>query len=115
MSVTQAAAVDPGGPGAPPAGGEAQAARGGLTIQLLRVFVENRLAVVGAILIVLIVLFCFLGPVFYHTNQTNTQKALISAPANHAPDSQYPLGTDESGFDMLGRIMYGGQVSLEVG
>ena len=116
MAVT-AGAVEPGASGAPgplPAGGEVQSS-GGLTVQLVRVFVENRLAVVGVVLIVLIVLFCFLGPVFYHTNQTDTQKALLSAPANAPPSSQYPLGTDESGFDMLGRIMYGGQISLEVG
>jgi len=113
MSVTSSA-VEPGAPGTAPAGGEAQEVGGGLTIQLLRVFGENRLAVAGAIVIVLMVLFCFLGPVFYHTNQTNAQLALNN-PANGAPSGQYPLGTDNNGFDMLGRIMYGGQISLEVG
>ena len=107
-------AVEPGAPA--PSGGEAQQQTGGgLTIQILRVFAENRLAVFGAVLIVLIVLFCFLGPVFYHTNQTDTQKALLTAPANAPPGGAYPLGTDSNGFDMLGRIMYGGQISLEVG
>lgn len=112
MSVSSA--IEPGAPGPAPAGGEAQEVGGGLTIQLLRVFGENRLAVIGAAVIVLMVLFCFLGPVFYHTNQTNAQEAL-TAPANAAPSSSYPLGTDNNGFDMLGRIMYGGQISLEVG
>jgi len=109
-------AIDPGQPGAAPAGGEAQQELGGgLTVQILRVFAENRLAVIGAVVIVLMVLFCFLGPVFYPTNQTNTQLALTTAPANAPPSSEYPLGTDPSGFDMLGRIMYGGQISLIVG
>jgi peptide/nickel transport system permease protein len=109
-------AVEPGTSSPAPAGGEAQQhAGGGLTIQILRVFAENRLAVVGVAIIVFMILFCFLGPVFYHTNQTDTQKALTSAPANAPPSSQYPLGTDPSGFDMLGRIMYGGQISLIVG
>jgi peptide/nickel transport system permease protein len=109
-------AVDPGTSGPAPAGGEAQQqSGGGLTMQLVRVFAENRLAVVGLVIIVLMILFCFLGPVFYHTNQTDTQKALVSAPPNAPPSSQYPLGTDQSGFDMLGRIMYGGQISLIVG
>jgi peptide/nickel transport system permease protein len=109
-------AVEPGTSGPAPAGGEAQQqAGGGLTIQLLRVFAENRLAVVGVVIIVFMILFCFLGPVFYHTNQTDTQKALTTAPANAPPSAEYPLGTDQSGFDMLGRIMYGGQVSLIVG
>jgi peptide/nickel transport system permease protein len=109
-------AIDPGAAGPAPAGGEAQQrSGGGLTMQLVRVFAENRLAVIGLVIIVLMILFCFVGPVFYHTNQTDTQKALTSAPANAPPSSQYPLGTDENGFDMLGRIMYGGQISLIVG
>jgi peptide/nickel transport system permease protein len=97
-----------------PEGGEASS-RGGLLRQLLRVFVENRLAVVGAVVIVLMVLFCFLGPILYATNQTSTQDALLYSTQNSPPSSANPLGTDQSGFDMLGRIMYGGQVSLEVG
>jgi peptide/nickel transport system permease protein len=115
MAVTPTA-VEPETTGPAPAGGEAQQqVGGGLTVQLLRVFAENRLAVAGVVIIVLMILFCFLGPVFYHTNQTDTQKALTTAPANAPPSSQYPLGTDQSGFDMLGRIMYGGQISLIVG
>ena len=115
MAVTPTA-IDPGTSGPVPAGGEAQQqSGGGLTVQILRVFAENRLAVIGVAIIVLMILFCFLGPVFYHTNQTDAQKALTSAPANAAPSSQYPLGTDENGFDILGRIMYGGQISLIVG
>jgi peptide/nickel transport system permease protein len=109
-------AVEPSAGGPTPAGGEAQQQTGGgLWLQILRVFVENRLAVVGVAIIVFMILFCFLGPFFYPTNQTDTQKALLTAPANAPPSSQYPLGTDQSGFDMLGRIMYGGQVSLIVG
>jgi peptide/nickel transport system permease protein len=116
VGVSPATVEPPPGPlDAAPAGGEAQAAGGGLTSQILRVFAENRLAVVGAAVIVLMILFCFVGPVFYHTNQTDTQKALTTAPANAPPSSQFPLGTDENGFDMLGRIMYGGQISLIVG
>jgi len=97
-----------------PAGGEATSG-GGLTVQLLRVFVENKLAVVGAVIILLMILLCFLGPVFYHTNQTNSQLALMNSSQNSPPSAAYPLGTDGTGFDMLGRIMYGGQTSLEVG
>jgi peptide/nickel transport system permease protein len=114
--------VDPGTTGPAPAGGEAQQqAGGGLTMQLVRVFAENRLAVIGIAIIVLMILFCFLGPVFYHTNQTDAQKALTTSPQNAPPGSSLctttpcPLGTDNTGFDMLGRIMYGGQISLIVG
>jgi peptide/nickel transport system permease protein len=97
-----------------PEGGEAQG-RGGLGILFLRTFVENKLAVAGLVVIVLMIAFCFLGPVFYHTNQTNEQQAVISLAQNLPPSAKYPLGTDNNGYDMLGRIMFGGQVSLEVG
>ena len=118
MSVTPAPTVEPvppEGSGTTPEGGEAQAFGGGLTAQLLRVFAENRLAVVGVAIIVLAILFCWIGPLIYHTNQTDTQDALLNSVQNAAPDGAHPLGTDSSGFDILGRIMYGGQISLEVG
>jgi peptide/nickel transport system permease protein len=104
-------------PAAPePAGGEAQQALGGgLTRQLARTFIENRLAVVGLGIIVLAILFCWLGPVFYHTNQTDAQAALLHSVQDAPPGGAHPLGTDDTGFDILGRIMYGGQISLEVG
>ncbi len=34
---------------------------------------------------------------------------------NHAPGGAHPLGTDDLGYDVLGRLMVGGQSSLEVG
>ena len=37
---------------------------------ILRVFIENKFAVVGVVILVFMILFCFLGPIFYHTNQT---------------------------------------------
>jgi peptide/nickel transport system permease protein len=78
---------------------------------IARVFVTNRLATASLVLIVLIVLFCFLGPVFYHTNQTQTNLGIATRP----PSASHPLGTDEVGFDELGRLMLAGQSSLEVG
>ncbi len=91
------------------------AGHGGFIRQVARVFVENKLAVVGAVLLLLIILFCVLGPVFYHTNQTNAQNALLNSTPTLPPSAAHPLGTDESGFDVLGRLMYGGQTSLEIG
>jgi len=116
--VTAGSASEQRAPGAAPepAGGEAQQQfGGGLTIQLVRVFAENRLAVVGLAIIVFAILFCWIGPLFYHTNQTDSQAALLHSIQNAAPSGAHPLGTDATGFDILGRIMYGGQISLEVG
>jgi peptide/nickel transport system permease protein len=77
----------------------------------LEVFLENKLAIVGLAILVIIVCFCFIGPLFYHTNQTNTNLAIENQP----PEPGHPLGTDDSGYDLLGRLMLGGQISLEVG
>ena len=74
-------------------------------------FLANRLAIAGIAIIVFFVLFCYLGPLFYHTNQLKTDLGATELP----PGPGHPLGTDSSGFDELGRIMKGGQASLEVG
>jgi peptide/nickel transport system permease protein len=75
------------------------------------VFMENKLALIGLVLIVLILGFCFLGPLFYHSNQVASNLSI----ANDAPGHGHPLGTDNVGYDELGRLMKGGQSSLEIG
>ncbi len=82
--------------------------------QRLRIFMHNKLAIASVGYLVLILLFCYLGPVFYHTNQTN-QAAALDAVWNAHPSAAHLLGTDSSGFDELGRIMYGGEYSLTLG
>ncbi|MGD0881007.1 MAG: ABC transporter permease [Acidimicrobiales bacterium] len=97
-----------------PEGGEVSSTGGNLR-QIGRVFAENKLAVVGLGVIILMILFCFVGPHLYVTNQTNTQLALQNSTQSAPPGHGHPLGTDESGFDILGRLMFGGQASLIVG
>lgn len=75
------------------------------------VFVQNRLAVVGVGIFVFLVLFCFVGPLIYQTDQVNS----ALADSNLAPSLAHPLGTDTAGYDVLGRLMVGGQTSIEVG
>jgi peptide/nickel transport system permease protein len=82
-----------------------------LFIRGLEVFIENKLAIVGVVIIVAMVLFCYIGPLLYHTDQVHVHLAI----ENQSPGSAHPLGTDSSGYDVLGRLMVGGQVSLEVG
>jgi peptide/nickel transport system permease protein len=93
-------------PGMLPAGKPRSAFR-----RSLDVFVENKLAVTGVAIFVAMVLFCFVGPFVYHTNQINVNLAN----ANLAPGKGHPLGTDSNGYDVLGRLMSAGQISLEVG
>ena len=73
-------------------------------------FLENRLGVLGLGIIVLVVLFCFAGPLVYHTNQLQANIVLT----NLGPRAGHPLGTDANGFDILGRLMVGGQSALEI-
>jgi len=82
-----------------------------LLVRGLEVFVENKLAIVGVFLLAAIALFCFAGPLFYHTDQVHVNLAN----ANRPPGPGHPLGTDNNGYDVLGRLMVGGQTSLEVG
>jgi peptide/nickel transport system permease protein len=78
---------------------------------ILRAFAENKLALVGLIMVAVVVLFCFAGPLFWHTNQVNTNVLQVNQP----PSAAHPLGTDDLGYDVLGRLMAGGQSSLVVG
>ncbi len=74
-------------------------------------FMKNRLAVVGVAALVFFILFSFLGPVVYHSQQLTTNLLNTDQP----PGGGYPLGTDADGFDVLGRLMLGGRTSLEIG
>lgn len=76
-----------------------------------RTFAQNKLAVVGVVVIVVLTLFSFVGPLLYHTDQFNPNLLQV----NLHPGGGHPFGTDQSGFDILGRLMEGGQSSLEVG
>lgn len=74
-------------------------------------FFENKFAVVGVAFIVFEILFCFLGPLLYHTHQLQADITSVNLP----PSALHLLGTDSNGFDILGRLMAGGQNSLIIG
>lgn len=110
---------------------------------VLRRFFRSKLSVIGLIMIAALFLFCFFGPVVYnqwgeievddtpmveYTSQTvtyekdgkthtyyqvteKTEKENALAPMSSA----HPLGTDETGYDVLTRLMYGGRISLIIG
>ena len=93
-----------------PEGGEVLAVQSGWRLALREV-ASNRLAVVGIGILLFFVVFCFLGPLFYHGNILQTN--LINA--HNPPGAGNPLGTDVNGFDVLGQLMKGGQDALEIG
>ncbi len=78
---------------------------------ILRAFMENKLALVGLAMVILVTLFCFAGPLLWHTDQVHVNLLGVNKP----PSARHPLGTDDLGYDVLGRLMVGGQSSLEVG
>ncbi len=113
------------------------------TRMIVRRFFRSKLSVIGIVMLVALFLFCFLGPVVYdtwgeievdespmveYTSKTieyekngkthivyqiteKTEKENALAPMS----STHPLGTDETGYDVLTRLMYGGRISLLIG
>jgi len=77
----------------------------------VQTLVKNRAALVGLIVVLIMLAFSFIGPLFYHTNQIATNLPDSLRP----PGAGHPLGTDNEGYDEFGRLMLGGQTSLEVG
>jgi peptide/nickel transport system permease protein len=78
---------------------------------MLAAFARNRQARIGVAAIIALALFCFAGPLLYRTNQVTVNLDLRDL----APGRSHPLGTDDTGYDVLGRLMLAGQSSLELG
>ena len=96
---------------APTAPVKARAVRKSTKLQGLQVFMENKLAIFGVCLILILMAFSFIGPLFYVTDQIHTDPLNSALP----PSAEHPLGTDTVGYDQLGRLMKGGQTSIIVG
>lgn len=82
-----------------------------LTKRSLQRFAQNKLAVAGAIGLILIVLACACAPLLTHYDPG------FIDPANRslAPSKEHLLGTDRVGRDIFARILYGGRWSLFIG
>jgi len=72
---------------------------------------KNKLALGGAILLLVLASASFLGPHFLRQSYETQDLQLGATP----PSAQHWLGTDTLGRDLLVRLLYGGQVSLSVG
>jgi ABC-type dipeptide/oligopeptide/nickel transport system permease subunit len=93
-----------------PEGGDVGPVQSGWRLAL-REFTRNKLAVIGVAVLLFFVVFCFLGPVFYHGNITSSNLTSVLEP----PGAGHPMGTDNQGFDVRGELMKGGRASLEIG
>ena len=111
------------------------------TRMVLRRFFRSKLSIIGLVMVISLILFSWLGPVFFHTwgetqpdelgmiqyrtdavtlegddevsffqvTETHTTTNILAAPSG-----SHLLGTDEGGYDVFIRLMYGGRVSLTV-
>ena len=77
----------------------------------LRRFVRHRLAVISAALILLEVLAVILLPILLSLDPYSTNMLAM----NNAPSNAHPLGTDNTGRDLLARLVLGGGNSLLIG
>ena len=84
----------------------------GFQLQMRR-FRGNRLAMASVVVLALVVLACFLGPLAFAFTGEDADFDFISAPVDLT--SPHPFGTDDFGRDLLVRVMEGGQVSLTIG
>lgn len=108
-----------------------------------RRFFRSKLSLVGLVMVIGILLFCWFGPVVYtrwgettrdetgsidystravEITDDNGEKytynriveAMNGANVKAAPDGRHLLGTDEAAMDVLVRLMYGGRRSLSI-
>ena len=90
---------------------EAGRSRWEKTVKFFRVLFKRKLVLVSTIGLILIVIMAVFAPILapYDPNEQSLMDALKT------PSSQYLLGTDNYGRDILSRIIYGARVSLIVG
>jgi len=77
----------------------------------MRRFRRNKFAMVALVLIIILFLFAFVGPLLsqYDYDQFNQGQE------DQSPNWQHPFGTDRFGRDLLVRNMYGARISLSIG
>ncbi|MBB6631865.1 oligopeptide ABC transporter permease [Clostridium algidicarnis] len=74
-------------------------------------FKKNKLAIIGTVLILILVVFSIIAPLIISKDINKVDLMNISM----SPSKDHILGTDEMGRDVFARLVYGGRVSLTVG
>jgi peptide/nickel transport system permease protein len=82
-----------------------------LTSRAWKRFRRHKLALIGSTVLGSIVFLAIFGPML----SPYSQNAVIAGSRNQPPSLQHWLGTNDYGWDLLTRLMYGGRVSLAVG
>ena len=114
------------------------------TRMVVRRFFRSKLSIVGLVMVISLFVFSFLGPVFYtqwgeiELDESGKTEYSSTAPFEYVtesgesyeilqtvekdlkdnllapPSSEHLLGTDNEGYDIFVRLMYGGRISLIV-
>jgi peptide/nickel transport system permease protein len=83
-----------------------------LTRLVIRRFLRHRMAVVGMVILLGILLYIVIGSIVFSEKDANFNDLTIRL---NAPTNEHPFGTDTVGRDILARTIYGGQISLLIG
>ena len=82
--------------------------------ELVQEYFEDKLAVIGLVIFVILALFALMPSLFAPQNPYDLTQLFLEN-SFQAPNSTFILGTDEQGRDIFSAIMYGLRVSLYVG
>lgn len=82
-----------------------------LRADVWRQFRRHKGAMVGLIVLTIIMIACFFGPMVWTGDAYTTNPAEGSLP----PSLEHPMGTDNLGRDVFARVLIGGRISLTVG
>jgi len=74
-------------------------------------FKKNKLAIVGGIILIVLVLSAVFAPSLSPYGLDDMDYSAV----NQAPSAKHWLGTDQLGRDYMTRMLYGGRISLQVG
>ncbi len=80
--------------------------------RFLRRFFQHRMAVLGALMLLAVILFVVIGSILFSeadANRTDLRNI------RQAPSTEHPFGTDSIGRSTLVRSIYGGQISMIIG
>lgn len=72
---------------------------------------KNKIAMVSLVVIILFILFAFIGPML----SPYTYDQQLRGENNLKPSFAHPFGTDNLGRDLLVRVMYGARISIIIG
>lgn len=72
---------------------------------------RNKKFKIGLFMFLIILFFSFVLPLIYRVDPNKTNLSMIEK----APNFKNILGTDQTGRDILARLMYGGRISIYVG